>query len=117
MRNQIRVTVLSVFLTTFLMVLLGTSLSMAASKAEIDRNARRVLARLVKEKSMARILSQNAKGILVFPSIYKAGLIIGGQYGEGALIKDGKTSGYYSSVAASYGLQAGGQRSATPCSS
>ena len=110
MRNQIRVTVLSVFLTTLVMVLLGTSLSMAASKAEIDRNARRVLARLIKEKSMAKFLSEKAKGILVFPSIYKGGLIVGGQYGEGVLIKDGKPSGYYSSVAASYGLQAGGQR-------
>ena len=35
--------------------------------------------------------------------------LIGGQYGEGVLYKGGKPSGYYSSVAASYGLQAGVQ--------
>ena len=50
-----------------------------------------------------------AKGILVFPSIIKGGFIIGGQYGEGALRVGGKTTGYYRSVAASYGLQAGAQ--------
>jgi lipid-binding SYLF domain-containing protein len=110
MRNQIRQTILALFLATFAMALLGTSIAMSASKADIDRNARRVLARLLKEKAMAQALSEKAKGILVFPSIYKGGLIVGGQYGEGALIRDGKTAGYYSSVAASYGLQAGGQK-------
>jgi lipid-binding SYLF domain-containing protein len=48
--------------------------------------------------------------ILVFPGILKGGLIIGGQYGEGALRVKGKTAGYYNSVAASYGLQAGIQK-------
>jgi lipid-binding SYLF domain-containing protein len=50
-----------------------------------------------------------AKGILVFPSIVKGGFIIAGQYGDGALRKEGKTVGYYRSIAASYGLQAGVQ--------
>ena len=47
--------------------------------------------------------------ILVFPKIVKGGLIIGGQYGQGALRVGGKTYGYYSTTAASYGLQAGAQ--------
>jgi lipid-binding SYLF domain-containing protein len=47
--------------------------------------------------------------VLVFPSIVKAGLVVGGQYGEGALRVGGKTTGYYKTVAASYGLQAGAQ--------
>ena len=46
---------------------------------------------------------------LVFPDVLKAGLLVGGQFGEGALIKGGKTAGYYNTVAASYGLQAGAQ--------
>ena len=50
-----------------------------------------------------------AKGILVFPDVLKAGLVVGGQYGEGALRVKGKTDGYYSTVAVSYGLQAGAQ--------
>ena len=48
--------------------------------------------------------------MLVFPSIVKGGFMVGGQYGEGALRKGGRTAGYYSSVAASYGLQAGIQK-------
>ncbi len=47
--------------------------------------------------------------MLVFPDVLKAGLIVGGQYGKGALRVDGKTSAYYNTVAASYGLQAGAQ--------
>jgi lipid-binding SYLF domain-containing protein len=39
----------------------------------------------------------------------KAGFMIGGQMGDGVLMKHGKTSGYYNSVAGSYGLQAGVQ--------
>ena len=53
-------------------------------------------------------MAAKAKAILVFPSITKAGFIFGGQFGGGgALRKDGKTVGYYNTVAASYGLQAG----------
>jgi lipid-binding SYLF domain-containing protein len=51
-----------------------------------------------------------AKGILVFPSVKKAGFIVGGQFGEGALREGGKTVGYYKTTAASFGLQAGGQK-------
>ena len=47
--------------------------------------------------------------MLVFPNVLKAGLIVGAQYGKGALRKDNKTIGYYNTVAASYGLQAGAQ--------
>jgi lipid-binding SYLF domain-containing protein len=82
----------------------------AASKAEIDRDAKASLQKLYKGNPMAQTLSEKAKGILVFPSIYKGGLIVGGQYGDGALFKNGKIVGYYNSVAASYGLQAGGQK-------
>jgi lipid-binding SYLF domain-containing protein len=46
---------------------------------------------------------------LVFPNIVKAGFIVGAQYGEGELLKDGRIAGYYNIAAASYGLQAGAQ--------
>jgi lipid-binding SYLF domain-containing protein len=54
-------------------------------------------------------LGDNAKGVLVFPDILKGGLIVAGQYGDGALRKNGKTVGYYRSLAASVGFQAGGE--------
>ena len=48
--------------------------------------------------------------VLVFPGILKAGLGVGGQYGEGVLFKGGKAVGYYNTAGASVGLQAGGQK-------
>jgi lipid-binding SYLF domain-containing protein len=88
----------------------GTSQTLAASAAEIDRNVDAALQTLFAKSESAKVLAEKAKGILIFPSITKAGFIVGGQYGEGALRVDGKTTGYYNSVAASYGLQAGIQK-------
>jgi lipid-binding SYLF domain-containing protein len=81
----------------------------AASGNEIDRDVDAALALLYKQNSTARLLRDHAKGILVFPHMLKAGFMFGGQIGEGALRRGGKTTGYYNSVAASYGLQAGVQ--------
>ena len=83
--------------------------ALAASASEIDRNATAALQTLYKTTPGAKTLAKEAKGILVFPNIVKAGFIIGGQYGDGALREKGKTVGYYRSLAASYGLQAGVQ--------
>jgi lipid-binding SYLF domain-containing protein len=52
---------------------------------------------------------QQAKGALVFPKVFKAGLVVGGEYGEGALRVNGRTVDYYSATAGSLGLQAGAQ--------
>ena len=82
----------------------------AASASEINRNARSALAKLYAKSPAAKALGEKAKGILVFPGIVKGGFIVGGQYGEGALLMGGKTAGYYSTVQASYGLQAGLQK-------
>ncbi len=60
--------------------------------------------------SKAKALGEKAKGILVFPGIVKAGFLVGGQFGEGALIKGGKWAAYYNTVSASYGLQVGLQK-------
>lgn len=81
----------------------------AASSAEIDRDVEFALAKMHDSVPNARHLSSRAKGVLVFPSIVKAGFLFGAQYGEGALRRQGRTTGYYSTVAASYGLQAGVQ--------
>ncbi len=75
--------------------------------ATIERDSRAALALLKTNSEPARELSDNAAAILVFPKIIKGGLIIGGQYGEGALFKDDALTQYYSTAAASFGLQAG----------
>jgi lipid-binding SYLF domain-containing protein len=82
----------------------------AASGAEIRRDASAALRDLYATAPAAKMLSQRASGILVFPHMIKAGFMFGGQMGEGALFKGGKVTGYYNSVAASYGLQAGAQK-------
>ena len=102
----------AVWLVVFMiMVLWGISQqqAFAATAAEIDRDVDSALLKLYEKTPAAKELAKVAKGILVFPDVVKAGLIIGGQFGEGALRVDGKTVGYYSTVAASYGLQAGAQ--------
>jgi len=81
----------------------------ADTAVQIDQEVRLALENLYATSPKARELSEKAKGILVFPSIVKAGLIVGGQYDEGELIKDGKVSGYYNTVQVSYGLQIGVQ--------
>lgn len=84
--------------------------AVAASAAAIDRDVTAALKELYASSPAAKRLGQKAKGILVFPSIWKAGFIVGGQGGNGALRKRGKTVGYYNLAAASYGLQAGAQQ-------
>jgi len=83
--------------------------ALAATAAELNRDAVAALNKLYAKQPSAKMLSRHAKGILVFPGILKAGFMFGGQIGEGVLMKGGKTVGYYNSVAASYGLQVGAQ--------
>jgi len=82
----------------------------AASARQISHDAYQALRALYAQQPKARDLGNRAKGILVFPKIYKGGFIVGGQTGDGALTVAGKTVGYYNLSAASFGLQAGGQR-------
>ena len=87
----------------------ASGVSLAASKATIDRDAKATLDRLYKENPGAKALGEKSVGVLVFPSIVKGGFIIAGQFGDGALRKNGKSVAYYRSLAASYGFQAGAQ--------
>ena len=90
--------------------LAGPNYALAASAADINHDAAIALQKLYSKSSLARALSDEAKAILVFPGITKAGFIVGGQYGEGVLIKGGNAIAYYNTVSASYGLQAGIQK-------
>lgn len=99
-----------VFIHTLLVLLAGFSLSVqAASKAEINAKANAALQKFYKHSPAGKELVQQAKGVLIFPEVYKAGFGIGGEYGEGKMIERGKTTGYYSIAAASIGLQLGAQ--------
>jgi len=87
----------------------GQKVGIGVPTTKTDQDVTLALDKLLKNSSTATELSKKAKAILVFPRIIKAGLGIGGHYGEGALRKKGKTVAYYSTVAGSYGLQIGGQ--------
>jgi lipid-binding SYLF domain-containing protein len=67
------------------------------------------LNRLYRQVPGSRELAAQASGILVFPTVVKAGFGIGGEYGEGAMITGGQTAGYYNIVSASIGFQLGAQ--------
>jgi lipid-binding SYLF domain-containing protein len=84
--------------------------ALAASAAEIDATVDDALKTLYATNGEAKMLAAKAKGVLVFPSVVKVGFVGGAQNGEGALRRGGKTVGYYSTVAGSYGLQAGIQK-------
>ncbi|MCK9505404.1 MAG: YSC84-related protein [Porticoccaceae bacterium] len=99
---------LSLLLSVFLG--LGTVSANAATKDEIDAYAGEALAEFYKQSPAGKDLAQRAKGILIFPRVVKAGFGVGGEYGEGKLIVGGQTAGYYSTAAASIGLQIGAQR-------
>ena len=91
-------------------VLISPNPARAATAAEINRDVKIALEKLYAKSSSAKTLGEKAKGILVFPGIVKGGFMVGGQFGEGALLRGGKTSGYYNTLSASYGLQIGVQK-------
>ena len=81
-----------------------------AAAAELASEAQAALQQLYASAPLAKELGPKAHAILVFPEVTKAGLGIGGQYGEGTLLKGGKAVAYYKTTGASFGLQAGGQK-------
>jgi lipid-binding SYLF domain-containing protein len=92
-----------------LMVLIPATI-MAADAREIDVSANVALEQFKKEVKGAKQFLAKANGYLVFPKVVKAGIGIGGEYGEGALRIGGKTAAYYSTAAASIGFQLGVQK-------
>jgi lipid-binding SYLF domain-containing protein len=107
MKLQYTCTKLAVFLLMMMTVASGPA--SAASAREIDIEVNETLSRFTREVGGADAYLQVAKGILVFPTVYKAGIGIGGEYGEGALLIAGRPVDYYSTAAASFGFQLGAQ--------
>lgn len=83
--------------------------SYAASSVEIDIEVEAAIKKFKLEVAGADKFLQKAEGVLVFPDVVKAGFVIGGEYGEGALLVKGKTVDYYNTAAASIGFQLGAQ--------
>jgi len=109
MYKAFRPVLLALAVVTSLSASMLTVEARAESAESINRDATAALEQLFATEPGTRELAAKAKAILIFPSIVKAGFMFGAQYGEGALRENGKTVGYYSSVAGSYGFQAGVQ--------
>lgn len=88
---------------------LAAPAAQAASAKEIDIKVDAALETFREKVDGADDFLASAKGVLVFPAVYKAGIGIGGEYGEGALRIGGKTVDYYNTAAASIGFQLGAQ--------
>jgi lipid-binding SYLF domain-containing protein len=87
----------------------NASTARAADRDKLVRDASSALQQLYATDDGAQVLGEKAKAVLVFPNILKAGFMFGGQLGDGVLFKGGRPAGYYNSLAASYGFQAGVQ--------
>ena len=98
---------------SFIIVLFGMFIMLpahAATKEEIDADVKAAIAEFYEKSQAGQALAEKAKGMLVFPKVIKAGIGVGGEYGEGALLVDGKTVDYYSTASASIGFQLGAQQ-------
>jgi lipid-binding SYLF domain-containing protein len=104
----------SVFFTTTAIALssitFAPSSGLADTAAEISHDAKAAIRSLYSRNAAAQAVGKKAKAVLVFPSVVKGGFLVGVQRGDGALISNGRTVGYYNTTAASYGLQAGLQK-------
>ncbi|WP_250474969.1 YSC84-related protein [Caballeronia sp. GAFFF1] len=84
----------------------------ADQRRSIDADVDSTIQRLYASVPGSRELVGKARGVLVFPSVLQAGLVVGAEYGKGALRVGGHTVGYYSTTSGSFGLQAGAQSKA-----
>jgi lipid-binding SYLF domain-containing protein len=84
----------------------------AAVRTEIEQGAHSTLERLYAEVKGSRELVRKANGVLIFPRVLAAGLVVGGEYGKGVLHSGSQTVDYYSVASVSVGFQAGAQSKA-----
>jgi lipid-binding SYLF domain-containing protein len=109
--NNIRRTLNKLLLVAAATFSLGaiSSQAVAATAEDLSKDAAQALQTLYKSNPFAETMAKKSKAILVFPKVVKAGLVFGGSYGEGVLTKNSQFAGYYNSVSASWGWQAGAE--------
>jgi lipid-binding SYLF domain-containing protein len=101
----------SIALLAAVIVMTGVLADLASAKTagEIDASVNACLGRFYKQVPGGKELAAKAKGVLVMPGVIKAGLIVGGEYGQGALRINKRTAAYYNIASGSFGLQIGGE--------
>ena len=101
--HMIRHFLMSIIVLSFV-IFAGVHSAGAATGTDLNHDAQQALDNLYQTNALARSIGQQAKGVIVFPNIVKAGLILGGSYGEGVFLKGGAVDSYFNSVSASWGL-------------
>jgi lipid-binding SYLF domain-containing protein len=96
-------------LTAVLLLLAASAPGDAGTAGEINAGVNATLDRIYRQIPGTHALASRAAGVLVFPTVIKAGIGVGGEYGEGAMRVGGKTAGYYNTISASVGFQLGAQ--------
>ena len=99
----------SLFIVVAVMLSFAAESVRAETSQEIEARVNACLSRFYAEVKGGREMLAMASGVLVMPGVIKAGLIVGGEYGEGALRVGGKTESYYNLASGSIGFQIGGQ--------
>lgn len=88
----------------------GITQAEARSAAQIAAQGRATLRQLEAQEPRSRAIARHAVAVMVFPSIYKAGLVFGGESGNGVMLVHGRAKGFYNLSGGSWGLQIGGQK-------
>jgi lipid-binding SYLF domain-containing protein len=111
-RKKMKQARLKIFFVTCMALIMGIFpvSSYAATASEIDASVNASLDRFVKEVKGAQEFLDTAKGVLIIPKVMQGGLIVGGEYGEGALRIGRKTVGYFNIISGSFGYQIGAQQ-------
>lgn len=107
--NRTNISAVLLACLSFIIIIILADTGLASSAREINTSVDVAIERWQKEVVGTDGLIKKSKAILVFPRVFKAGLFIGGEYGEGAMRINGKTVDYYNTVAASIGFQLGAQ--------
>lgn len=101
--------VMSLSLLAMLAIAASVPRAQAGSAADIDASVEATLRDFFWQVHGSRELVAKSAAVLVFPTVIKAGIGFGGEYGEGALLTRGRTVAYYNTISASFGFQLGAQ--------
>lgn len=88
---------------------LGLTPAFADDRDKLAARGREALRELASSEPRSHRFARDARAVLVFPSILKAGFVFGGETGNGVLFEQGKPTGFYNLTGGSWGLQIGGQ--------
>jgi len=89
--------------------MLFSASAIAASGSKIDEEANKALTVFQEDINGSEVFLDQSAGYLIFPKVYKVGIGIGAESGEGVLRIGGATVDYFRTTSGSIGFQLGAQ--------